>query len=682
MKRKMIGAAAAYMAGLFFASFFTDPVKLIIFSGVIAAACIVGLRCGFKLKDIVFMAVFFAASVGAFQTYTAVRYTPVAALNGSSGSFCGKVTDVQYYSGDYYSYTLSGRINGNIRANVTFYVKSFYAQKGDTVHIGDCVFQVPESDYLFDSERYYKSDGIFLTLRNAKDISAEHTDSRKLANAIERYREDMISAFCSNIGTDCGNLLAGMVFGEKHGIDDNVRTAVYRSGIGHILAVSGLHVSVAIFILMWVLKRFHINKYISFALMECLLIFIVSMANYPISAIRAAIMMNFFYAAGLFGRQNDTFNSLAGAVLLICLFQPYSVYDEGFILSVAGTFGIGVFAPYMTKELPSERGYQRFIKEFAVMLCTTLCVFPFSLLFFDETSLISPVTNVLIIPLCSLSMIVGLMYVLTGGVVNFLFVSKYINEFVLRASDSAARIRYTHFSCDSSELVLGLLLCMAATAIAAAIFRNRRYICGIIAASLVFMFVGAGVIRMQRDKQTVIAVLGSGSNASIVVCGGGSADIIDLSGHYKSARYVRKYLTRNCISSVQTTVLTNKVQSSYSSYLNDLEYIDNGKWLIAGDVPVSDRSDITYFGENGFIIDEESYSVEYSDGTVTVSSSNGKAVLTPAKSGRASEDSVTVMYGNVPKGTDRSNESVIYLDDGNNFEIVLSGSDSCNIRRL
>ena len=99
-------------------------------------------------------------------------------------------------------------------------------------------------------------------------------------------------------------------------------------------------------------------------------------------------------------------------------------------------------------------------------------------------------------------------------------------------------------------------------------------------------------------------------------------------------------------------------------------------------MPVSDRSDITYFGENGFIIDEESYSVEYSDGTVTVSSSNGKAVLTPAKSGRASEDSVTVMYGNVPKGTDRSNESVIYLDDGNNFEIVLSGSGSCNIRRL
>ncbi|WP_028514905.1 ComEC/Rec2 family competence protein [Ruminococcus flavefaciens] len=682
MKRKMIGAAAAYMAGLFFASFFTDPAILIIFSMVIAAACIVGIRFGFKLKDIALMAVFFAASAGVFCTYTAVRYRPAVAFNGSEGSFRGEVTDVQYYSGENASYTLSGRINGSIKAKVTYYSASFGAEKGDILDIGSCGFQIPKSDYLFDGEKYYKSDGIFLTLKNAKDISVEHRNARKLGKAIERYREDMISAFRLNLGKDSGDLLAGMVFGEKRGMDDNVKTAVYRCGIGHMLAVSGLHVSVAIFVLMWLLKKLRINKYVSFALMECLLLFIIAIANYPISAIRAAIMMNFFYAARLFRRQNDTFNSLSAAVLLICLFQPYAVYDEGFILSVAGTFGIGVFAPYMTKDMPDEQLYQRFIKNCAVMLCTTLCVFPFSLLFFDETSLISPISNIFIVPLCSISMMTGLIYVLTGGLVDILFLSKYINEFVLRISDSAARIRFTHFSCDSKELVLGLLLCMAATAFTAALFRNRKYICGVIAAAMVFMFVGAGVVRMQKDKHTTIAVLGNGSNAAIVVCGGGSTDIIDLSGHYKSARYVRKYLTRNCIDSVNTTVLTNKVQSSYASYLKELEFVDTGKWLASGDDASSDDFDITCFGDNGFVIDEGSFSVEYSGGTVTVRSNDEKAVIAPAKSGEISPDSVTVMYGNVPKNAERSNDSVIYLDNGNNFEIVLSGSGSCNIRRL
>lgn len=678
----MIGAAAAYMAGLFFASFFTDPVILIIFSAVIAAACIVGLRFGFKWKDIAFMAVFFVASVGVFSAYTAVRYKPAVTLNDTEGSFCGEVTDIRYYSGDYASFTLNGVINGDIKAKVTYYAKSLYAQKGDTVNIGSCTFQIPSSDYLFDSEKYYKSDGIFLALRNAKDISIEHTDSRKLVKAIDRYREDMIYDFRLQLGKDSGDLLAGMVFGEKHGMDSNVKIAVYRCGIGHMLAVSGLHVSVAIFTLMWLLKRLRVNKYLSFALMECLLLFIVAMANYPVSAVRAAIMMNFFYAARLFRRQNDTFNSLSAAVLLICIFQPYAVYDEGFILSVAGTFGIGVFAPYMTKEFPREKLHQRFIQKCAVMLCTTLCVFPFSLLCFDETSLISPVTNIFIVPLCSISMITGLIYVLTGGIADFLFISKYINEFVLRVSDSAARIRETHFSCDSKELVLGLLLCMAIAAAAAAVFKNRKFICCIIAASLVFMFVGAGIVRMQRDNQIIVTVLGSGSNAAVVVCGGGSTDVIDLSGHYKSAEYVRKYLTRNCISSVQTVVLTDKVQSAYASYWKELEYVDTGDWYLYGEEIIAEELPVKYFGDNCFTIDEESYSVEYYNSVLTVSSNDGKLEFAPAKSGHMSADSVTVMYGNVPKNADRNDESVIYLDDGNYYEIVLSGSGSCNIRRL
>ena len=191
MKRKMIGAAAAYMAGLFFASFFTDPPVLMIFSLVIAAACISGLHFGFKWKDIALMAVFFAASVGVYSAYTAVRYEPAVALNGSSGSFRGEVSDVQYYSGENASYTLSGRINGNIRAKVTYYSASVGAEKGDILDIGSCTFQIPNSDFLFDSEKYYKSEGIFLTLQNAKDISVKHTESGKLIKAIDRYREKM-----------------------------------------------------------------------------------------------------------------------------------------------------------------------------------------------------------------------------------------------------------------------------------------------------------------------------------------------------------------------------------------------------------------------------------------------------------------------------------------------------------
>lgn len=678
----MIGAAAAYMAGLFFASFFTDVVLLIIFSFLMISACIIGIHYGFKSKDIALMAVFFAASVGAFNAYTALRYRPVVAYCDSVGSFCGEVTDIRRYSGGNELYTLNGRIDGKVNSKVTYFTKSLEAQKGDVIDIGSCCFQKPKKDYLFDSERYYKSDGIFLTLTKSKDIRVERRGSRKLGNAIEHFREDMIFEFQMKLGRDSGALLAGMVFGEKHGMDTNVRTAVYRCGIGHMLAVSGLHVSVAVFALMWLLKRIRVNKYISFVLMEALLVFLSAMANYPVSAVRAAIMMNFFYAAKLFRRQNDTFNSLSAAVLLICLFQPYVVYDEGFVLSVAGTFGIGVFAPYMTKNMPKEKLYQKAAVSFAVMLCTTLCVFPLSLLFFDETSIISPITNVFIVPLCSVSMIAGLIYVITGGVVDLLFISKFINDLVLRVSDTVARSRFTHVSCESSEIIIALLLSMAVIAAVAAIFRNRRYIICTISAALIFMFVSSAVVRLQRDKNTTIAVLGSGNNAAIVVSGSRSTEIIDLSGHYRSAEYVRKYLSRNSISTVQTIALTQKEHSAFACYLEELEFVKTGKWLIYGyGVPMLTKG-ITYFGEAGFTIDDESFSTEYANGSVTVRSGDEKVVIMPAKSDNVYPDCLTVMYGNLPKNSELFEDSAIYLDEENNFEIMLSDSGGFKIRRL
>ena len=129
-------------------------------------------------------------------------------------------------------------------------------------------------------------------------------------------------------------------------------------------------------------------------------------------------------------------------------------------------------------------------------------------------------------------------------------------------------------------------------------------------------------------------------------------------------------------------MLTNKVQSAYASYLKELEFVDTGSWFVYGEEIAAEGLPVTYFGDNSLTVDEGSYSAEYHNGVLTVKSSGGSIVFAPAKSGEVSADSVTVMYGNVPKKSDRSNASVIYLDDGNNFEIVLSGSGSCNIRRL
>ena len=679
----MIGAAAAYIAGLFFASFFNEPALLVIAVAVLVSALAAGRKNGFRLSDYVMMSAFFGAAIIAFSLYSEFRYKPVAALDGTEGSFFGSVTEAQHYRGDNSLYILKGRINGEISADISFYSDSLYAETGDRIKLEGCCLAKPSKDFLFDSESYYKADGVFLSVSKVENASVIPSEKHSLRRCISDYRERVISDFHTALGKDSGDLLAGMVFGEKQGMDQNVKTAVYRCGIGHILAVSGLHVSAAVFVLMSILKLCRVNRYISFALMEVLLIFLTAMANYPVSAVRAAVMMNFLYAASLFRRQNDTFNSLSWAVLIICVIQPYSVYDSGFILSVAGTLGIGVFAPYMTKNMPQEIFLQRFIAKTALMLCTTLCVFPFSLFYFDETSLISPVTNLFAVPLCAVSMIAGLVYAFTGGAVDILFVSKIINEAVLRLSDILSDLRFTYFAGGSKAIAGGLIICVVMAALVLALFKKREYVCGAVAASLVFLFVFSAVSSISREKSMRVAVLGKGNNAVLVATYGGFAEIIDLSGHYRSAAYVRKYLALNGISSVDTVILTNKVQSTYAGYSTELEYTDIAKWLISGDTPVdTEMKSISYFGDGRITIENGGCSFEIENDAVRICSDKGNLAFSDKKYVSDMPDGLLVIYGKGSAENTGETKKTISLSECNNIEIVLSEKGGCEIRRL
>lgn len=117
----MIGAAAAYMAGLFFASFFHNAKIVLIFAAAAAILALIYIRKGFKLCDFAVIALFFAVSFSAEQLYTHFYYDRIIVYDGQNGSFEGEVADVKYYSGDNALYTLKGKINGVQPAKINYY---------------------------------------------------------------------------------------------------------------------------------------------------------------------------------------------------------------------------------------------------------------------------------------------------------------------------------------------------------------------------------------------------------------------------------------------------------------------------------------------------------------------------------------------------------------------------------
>ena len=672
----MIGAAAAYMSGLFFALFFTDIKGILIYVSAAAAVFIYGRRRGFSIADHAIIAVSFVSAVIISLSYTAYNYDRIVAYDGEKGSFTGSVTEIRHYEDGKNAYTLKGRINGTVPAKICFYSGELGAQTGDNISFEKCTFFKPEDSYLYASERIYRSRHIFLKASILSGIRVEHTNRRLLKRKLDSYRDKMIAEFKSELGNECGSFLAGMVFGDKTDFDENTRTVLYRTGIGHVLAVSGLHVSIIASLIWTLLSRLNVNRFAAFAVMNVLLLVMTAMANYPVSALRAAIMLDIMYSAKLFRRQNDSFNSLAVAALIIAVSDPYSVCSAGFLLSLSGTFGIALFAPYMTKKMERETAFQQFTVSLVTGICTTLAVFPVSLWFFDETSVISPLANLILVPMCTAAMVIGFIYVFTFGLLPILPLAGNIIRSVIFLSDKIASVGIFHVS-DSTGTLRALLIVCAAAVVFFHMFRKSRRLTAVLtAAGVAAVSVWSAAYGLFRRSVCTVAVLGSGANAAVVVMHDGHTCIADLSGNKRSAEYVRKYLMVNGVISTDTVILTKNAESEYPLYEYELGLFGVKNWIVSGDEKVGDS----------FIVEGDGYKLDYDSGTLRVSSEDTDIVFVPAVSGKSDGD-LTVFYGRYKKenapysenDTDRQN--IDLYTDGNNLEIT-ADADRFRIRRL
>lgn len=667
----MIGISSAYLSGLFFASFFIDRygfILLIPVSVIIIAVAKVRKFSRFDLYAIVFS---FLTALTVNLVYTVNYYLPATEFESTTGNFSGKVIDYEVYDGDKASYIVDGRINGGLRTKIIFYCNETGAEYGDIITLKNCDFLEIENDYLFNSKDYYKSRHIFLRVYSAETVDVEYTNSAKIQKFIADFRERTINNMRFIIGDETGGFLAGMIFGEKQYLDDSTKTALYRSGIGHILTVSGLHVSIIASLIMMIMKKFKVNKFISFGIINLLFLFLIALANYRISAVRATIMLDIMYSARLFRRQSDALNSIAVATFFISLADPYAVYNSGFLLSISGTFGVAVFGNFM-----AEKVKNKLAKSFIISVCTSVSVMPLSLYYYEETSLISSLANVLLVPLCTCALVFGLLYIITG--VGFLlYMADIFIKPVIFISNLISSVEFLHIPRMDGIFPVLLMLAGIITVCLYLYKANRRIVCISIAVSLFVFSFSAEISGKMREYNVIVAVLGRNNNAVAVISHKGTTNIIDLNGHYRSAEYVSKYLAVNGLSA-DTLILTENVASQDIVYETELQSFSVSRRFAVKSNEIYDRFEL--LNESGFTLDTGVYTISYNEDMMSVCYGDCEVNFSQAKE-NIHTGGLAVYYGNITKKTNVYDDS-IYLENMNNFEIILSSNGKYIIRRL
>ncbi|HET6352564.1 MAG TPA: DNA internalization-related competence protein ComEC/Rec2 [Coriobacteriia bacterium] len=364
-----------------------------------------------------------------------------------------------------------------------------------------------------------------------------------------------------------GALLAGVVLGERSRLTGTPAESAFRTtGLTHLVAVSGGHLVVVAALVAWLLTRLRARRGVmAVAVVAITGIYVVISGVQP-SAVRAWLMSAVLAASLASGRRADGVAALSGAVWIALAFDPSAAFDLGMQLSVLSVAGLLLFARlserWVTYAVPSC--LKSLASPVSLTLVAQAATVPLTASVFGVVSLIAPVANLLVSPLVSVLLVVGIAglgtasvmpaagtVVLRGaGAIGALATG--IAEWLAGLPHAAVPLGWT--AAPASCAAAGI----AATAWAAwpqPTRRRARVVAVVALAALVFVSVGVPVPR-----GTEIVVLDVGQGDAILVRDGASAVLVDA-GPDETA--LRTALLRQHVRRLDAVVITHLHDDHY-----------------------------------------------------------------------------------------------------------------------
>ncbi len=228
-----------------------------------------------------------------------------------------------------------------------------------------------------------------------------------ILSTINGFRETLIDRIFTTLPEPHGSLLTGILIGNRTKLDPDL-LAVFRTvGLTHLIAVSGYNLSILtsnVRSLLWpLLGRRSVG--IAFGL---IIVFVI-LSGAPPSILRAAVMAASLLVAQYLGRPSRSINILVLAAGVLALFEPKIIFEIGFQLSLAATYGLVRLAPVIVGGLERFAAMPESLRLIiGETLAATIVTAPLLVLYFERLSLISPISNLLVLPIMPLLMGLGI----------------------------------------------------------------------------------------------------------------------------------------------------------------------------------------------------------------------------------------------------------------------------------
>ncbi len=302
-------------------------------------------------------------------------------------------------------------------------------------------FSPATNEGAFDFAEDYRARGIAFRVY-ADDMTQTRAPRLLFREGLYRLQQRISAVFADSLNEREAGVLSQLTVGNKGRMDPDVRELYQSVGISHILAISGLHISILGFGVYRFLRRLHLPRHACEAI-GCGLVFcFVLMSGMGTSAIRALVMYLFMMGASAIGRTYDMPTALAAAALVLLIPHPMNLYRSGFQFSFLAMAAIGMVTALTRRAkerreaaereahpagMPPPGGKERGSRlrrvgqdlraRLAFGAFLQLALLPLTAWHYYEVPLYATFLNLLVLPLCSALLGFGL----AGGVLGIFF---------------------------------------------------------------------------------------------------------------------------------------------------------------------------------------------------------------------------------------------------------------------
>ena len=487
-----------------------------------------------------------AVSLAYFAGYDHLVRQPIEDRCGAASDFTATVCD--WPQATERGARVTVELEGYHRARAVLYGEAelLAARPGDTV-TGTAQWQ---SAAHFDSDdvTHFNARGVYALLYGREDVRLSAGDGDALRwlpqRAGKAFREKVAAIWDD---ARVSGFLTAELTGDKSAMDDGDYLAMQETGLAHLFAVSGLHCAFLVTLLALLISR---RQRLLCAVTIPLLLFYMVMVGMSPSVVRARIMQIFLLIAPLFRRGSDPLTSLAAALLVILLCNPFAAASVSLQLSFSATLGMVLLSPRLYKLLTGwYKGKCRPLRtalcfvaaNLSATLSAVVFTAPLTAWYFRIFVLVAPLSSLLAVPAAGWSFMAAFVTVLLGFVwlplASLLgWISWALVRYILWIANGMMSWRYHAVYFTNPYLIYWLLFLYAAfIGCAATPDGKRKYL---LATMLSVATLTAAIWVNRQDYQYGVLTaltLDVGQGESVILTSGGETALVDCgsSNSYK-----------------------------------------------------------------------------------------------------------------------------------------------------